>query len=197
MNILALSDLESEYLWNSADTARQPVDLILSCGDLDPHYLSFLATYNHAPVLYVHGNHDEGYCHTPPEGCICVEDQINVHQGVRILGLGGSICYNRGKHQYTQAEMNWRVRRLSLSLLRHRGFDLLLTHAPARGIDDAHDLPHQGFSAFRSLLDRFQPRVMVHGHVHLNYGMEFPRQTQYQQTRIINAYERFRFSLDP
>lgn len=197
MNILALSDTESDYLWSSPDAARQPVDLILSCGDLNPHYLSFLATYNHAPILYVHGNHDECYSHTPPEGCICIEDQIYVHQGIRILGLGGSMRYRRGDHQYTQTEMNRRVRRLYLSLLRHRGFDILLTHSPAAGVDDADDLPHHGFSAFCSLMDRFRPPVMVHGHTHLNYGIQFPRQTQYQQTRIINAYERFLFTLYP
>ena len=37
------------------------IDLILSSGDLNPHYLSFLATFTTAPVLYVHGNHDDKY----------------------------------------------------------------------------------------------------------------------------------------
>ena len=34
-------------------------DLIISCGDLDPRCLSFLATFSSAPVIYVHGNHDD------------------------------------------------------------------------------------------------------------------------------------------
>ena len=104
MKILALADHESPWLWDYLDRKRlEGVELILSCGDLDPRYLSFVATFAHAPVLYVHGNHDDRYAQIPPEGCICVEDQIYVHQGVRILGLGGSVRYKReGEHQYTQ-----------------------------------------------------------------------------------------------
>mgnify|MGYP002508894457 CR=1 FL=1 len=44
------------------------IDLIISCGDLDPRYLSFLVTFYSGPVLYVHGNHDGKYEQIPPEG---------------------------------------------------------------------------------------------------------------------------------
>ena len=87
MKILALSDQESLGLWDYFDSSRlDGIDLILSCGDLNPHYLSFIATFAHAPVLYVHGNHDDRYADVPPEGCICVEDQVYTCKGVRILG---------------------------------------------------------------------------------------------------------------
>ena len=90
MKILALADHESPWLWDYLDRKRlEGVELILSCGDLDPRYLSFVATFAHAPVLYVHGNHDDRYAQIPPEGCICVEDQIYVHQGGGHFGLGG------------------------------------------------------------------------------------------------------------
>ena len=36
-------------------------------------------------------NHDGKYEKVPPEGCTCIEDQIYVHEGIRILGLGGSM----------------------------------------------------------------------------------------------------------
>ena len=102
MNILALSDRESPLLWDYFDRRRlEGVDLILSCGDLDPRYLSFLATFSGAPILYVHGNHDDRYADIPPEGCICIENRVFLHQGVRIFGLGGSVRYKRqGEHQY-------------------------------------------------------------------------------------------------
>lgn len=106
MKILAISDMESKLLWDHFDRRYlEDIDLILSCGDLDPEYLSFLATFSHGPVLYVHGNHDTNYEVTPPEGCICIEDKIYVHQGVRILGLGGSMRYKPGDHQYTESQM--------------------------------------------------------------------------------------------
>lgn len=91
MRILAIADEESKYLWDYFQKEKlEGIDLILSSGDLNPNYLSFLATFTTAPVLYVRGNHDDKYEKTPPDGCICIEDQIYVHEGVRILGLGGS-----------------------------------------------------------------------------------------------------------
>ena len=96
MRILALSDQECPWLWDYLDRRRlEGVDLILSCGDLDPRYLSFIVTFAHAPVLYVHGNHDDRYADVPPEGCICVEDKLYTYQGVRILGLGGCMRYKQ------------------------------------------------------------------------------------------------------
>ena len=78
------------------------IDLILSAGDLKPQYLSFLASFSKVPILYVHGNHDDCYDIQPPDGCIDIENKIYVYKGVRIMGLGGSIRYKKGKNQYTQ-----------------------------------------------------------------------------------------------
>ena len=77
MKILAIGDVESKYLWDYFERSKlEGIDLIISCGDLAPEYLSFLATFTSAPVLYVHGNHDDKYEKRPPEGCICIEDNI-------------------------------------------------------------------------------------------------------------------------
>lgn len=197
MRILAISDQESPYLWDYFEKEKlDGIDLILSCGDLKPQYLSFLATFFHGEVLYVHGNHDDRYEVTPPEGCICIEDQIYEYMGVRILGLGGSMRYKPGPHQYSQKEMNRRIRKLWLSLHRHKGFDILLTHAPAYEITDQSDLPHRGFKGFVKLMEQYSPHYMVHGHVHLSYGHGMKRLTKYQDTIIINAFERFIFEID-
>ena len=195
MKILALADRECPYLWDYLDRRRlEGVDLILSCGDLDPRYLSFVATFAHGPVLYIHGNHDDRYARVPPEGCICVEDKVYVHQVVRILGLGGSVRYKpQGEHQYTQRQMERRVARRRLELMRRKGFDILLTHAPALGLNDGEDFAHTGFSAFNALMDRYRPRYFVHGHIHINYGVDIPRRCAYQDTQVINAYESYTF----
>ena len=195
MKILALSDHEVPWLWDHLDRQRlEGVDLILSCGDLDPRYLSFIVTFAHAPLLYVHGNHDDRYSAIPPEGCICVEDQIYTHKGVRILGLGGSMRYKQlGEHQYTQRQMDRRVWKRKLSLMRQGGFDILLTHAPALGLNDGEDLAHMGFDAFNTLMDRYHPRYFIHGHVHLNYGQDLPRLSSYGDPQVITAYETYTF----
>lgn len=59
MKILLLADEESKYLYDFFDKSKlEGIDLIISCGDLSPNYLSFLATFSSVPILYVHGNHD-------------------------------------------------------------------------------------------------------------------------------------------
>ena len=196
MKILAISDYESPYLWDYFTPDKvEGVDLILSCGDLNPDYLSFLVTLSHAPVLYVHGNHDGRYEKKPPQGCVCIEDQVYNFQGVRILGLGGSMRYHNGPHQYTQAQMNLRVLKLYTSLRLMRGFDILVTHAPPHGICDTKDLAHEGFLVFNRLVDRFHPAVALHGHVHLNYGHRLHRESMLGETRVINAYDHYLFEI--
>lgn len=189
MKILTIADEESKAYWDYYKEGMfNEFDLIISCGDLDPHYLSFIATYAHCPVLYVNGNHDGKEGAAEPEGCICIEDRIFNYKGIRIMGLGGAMKYNPNrKNQYTQSEMNWRVRKMKLSLLYNRGIDILVTHSPAFHINDGKDKPHVGFEAFNRILDKYKPKYFIHGHVHMNYG-NVPRITEYNATTIINAY---------
>lgn len=197
MKILTIADEESSYLWDYFEKSKlEGIDLIISCGDLDPLYLSFLATFTSAPVLYVHGNHDEKYEKVPPEGCTCIDDDIFEYQGVRILGLGGSMRYRPGEYQYTEKEMRRRVKKLRFKLFKKGGFDILVTHAPAYQINDGEDLPHRGFQVFRELLEKYQPKYFLHGHVHLRYGRKHKRCDQYQNTQIINACERYVFEYE-
>ncbi len=197
MRILAIADEESKALWDYFDKSMlEGIDLIISCGDLDPRYLSFLVTFYSGPVLYVHGNHDGKYEQIPPEGCTCIEDKIFVYKGVRILGLGGSMRYKPGPHQYTEGEMKQRVHRLWFQLLKKRGFDILVTHSPAYQLNDGRDLPHQGFKIFRTLMEKYRPKFFLHGHVHLSYGRDHKRYDRYEDTHIINAYERCVFDFE-
>lgn len=191
MKILVLADTADKMLWDYLNRdLLEGVELVLSCGDLPSSYLSFLTCFTDAPVLYVHGNHDQAYDRKPPEGCICIEDDIYVYKGVRILGLGGSMRYRTGEHMYTESEMRGRIRRLRWKLFRRRGFDILLTHAPAAGIGDQEDLPHRGFRCFLKLMDKYSPKYMLHGHVHPEYGIGFKRERRYAKTEVINAYKR-------
>ena len=189
MKILLLADQAEPSLWEHLDRRKlEGVELILSCGDLPAEYLSFLTCFTSAPILYVHGNHDSRYGKKPPEGCICVEDTIYTHNGLRILGLGGSMRYRPGPHMYTEQEMQRRVRRLRFKLWRSKGFDILLTHAPAYQLGDDTDLAHTGFQVFLDLIDKYQPLYLVHGHVHQSYQHDFKRIRQRGETQAINAF---------
>ena len=192
MKILLVSDEEDKYLWDFYKPGRlKDIDLILSAGDLKAEYLSFLVTMANRPLLYVHGNHDGGYAQRPPEGCQCIDGKLVTVGGLRILGLGGSALYNGGPHQYTEKQMRRRIHRLRLKLALTGGVDIVLTHAPVRGFGDEDNMTHRGFEAFLPLLDQYQPRYLVHGHIHQRYGANRPRCYQYNETTIINATGRY------
>ena len=190
MKILVVADVKSPYYFDCYTPGRlKDFDLILSCGDLSKEYLEFLVTMARCPLFYVPGNHDETFDLHPPEGCESIDGRFVEYRGVRILGLGGSYQYRHCKQQYTERQMAARIRRLRWTIRRHRGFDILLTHAPMRGVHDLDTPAHRGFECFGALIDRWQPKWFLHGHGHLNYGMNLPRKTQRGETQIVNAYE--------
>lgn len=192
MRILLLADEESKYYWDFFEKSKlDGIDLIISCGDLAPQFLEFMATFAKVPILYVHGNHDHCYEETPPNGCICIDDDVYTYNGVRILGLGGSMCYNFGAHQYTEEEMKKRVRKVRRKIKKAGGVDILITHSPAYKFNDSDDLPHTGFKAFYEVLDTYEPLLFAHGHVHINYGRDFKRESFYNKTKVINAFEKY------
>ncbi len=189
MKMLLLADEPDLRLWDHLDRSRlEDIDLVISCGDLPAEYLSFITCFTNAPILYVHGNHDTRYEKHPPEGCICIDDALYLCNGLRIVGLGGSMRYKPGPYQYTDREMEKRIRRLRYKLWRSHGCDIVVTHAPPRGIGDAEDPAHRGFESFRGFIDKYQPSFFIHGHVHKSYDFRFQRERACGSTRVINAW---------
>lgn len=192
LKILFISDEPFPALWDYFEASRlEGIDLIISCGDLPPQYLSFLATFFQGPVLYVYGNHDDCYLDTPPDGCTCIDGQVYEFEGIRIAGLGGSMKYRHGNFQYTERQMFFRTIRLQYQIHRHKGLDILVSHAPAYGMNDGKDLPHRGFRCFYRLLDKYCPRYFVHGHMHFSYNPSQKRVSMYEETTVVNACERY------
>lgn len=192
MKILAISDEVSPALYDFYIPGRlDGYDLIISCGDLKPQYLSFLVTMTRVPLLYVHGNHDGIYEKRPPEGCDCIEDKLVVYKGLRILGLGGTPRYNDGKHQYSEAQMKWRIFKLKRKIRKYKGVDIVVSHAPLLGVGDGEDYAHRGFQAFLDFVDRYKPKYWLHGHMHLNYTQDKIRLREYNGTQVINVTERY------
>lgn len=188
MRILIVSDEENASLWDHYSPGMlDNVDLILSAGDLKPDYLSFLVTMSNRPLLYVHGNHDGIYKEKPPEGCDCIDGRLVNINGLRILGLGGSVRYNGGPHQYTEREMKRRINRLRPALFLSGGADIILTHSPVRGVGDMDDAAHRGFECFRFLLERYSPKYLLHGHVHSRYSPGLSREQLCGNTSVINV----------
>ncbi len=198
MKILIIADEESKFLWDFFTPDKlEGIDLIISCGDLRAEYLEFLVTMGKAPVLYVSGNHDSRYEKHPPEGCESVDGKVVTVGGIRVLGFGGSMKYGNGPYMYTEKEMRRRIKQARRSILVHSGFDILVTHSPARGYGDMDDLPHRGFECFNELMERCRPKYLLHGHVHATYGSRFKRVIDHPSgARIINGYDRYILDFD-
>jgi len=133
MRILTVSDYIEPILNDRSAAERlEQIDVIFSCGDLPPEYLSHLRRTFDAPLYYVRGNHDIRYSSSPPEGCENIHARLVQFRGLRILGLEGSRRYSRGPYQYTEFQMKRIIRRLRPRLWWHRGVDIILAHAPPR-----------------------------------------------------------------
>lgn len=197
MKILIVADEECLSLWDYyRPGCLSEYELILSSGDLNAKYLSFLVTMARCPVMYVHGNHDRSYANEPPEGCDPIDDKLIVYKGLRILGLGGCLQYSRGAHQYTERQMEKRIRKLKRAISLVGGVDIVLTHAAPRGVGDWDDHSHQGFESFLKLIDSCRPKYMLHGHVHLNYGHNIQRVREYGGTKVINCCQKYELDYD-
>jgi hypothetical protein len=192
LTILGLSDQVVPLVESPQITETfAPVDLIVACGDLPGPYLEYALTALNKPLLYVPGNHDQDDFNVP--GGDPIDGRWHRLLGLSMLGFGGSPRYkDKGKHQYTQAEMTARVLpflpRLALRrLVSGYGLDLLITHAPPYGIHDAQDPAHQGFVIFRRLIHFVRPRYMLHGHAHVHPNITVT-ETLFSDCRIINVF---------
>jgi len=189
IKILSVSDVIEPAL--DQHTGGDPfadIDLIFSCGDLPPEYLSRLVHYLKAPLYYVRGNHDIRYNDKPPEGGNDLHGRLERFQGLNILGLEGSHWYNGGPHQYTERQMRSIIRRLRPTLWWRGGVDVVVTHAPPRHVHDAEDPCHRGFECFRRLINKYHPGYFLHGHIHTNFSNSADRVTTVNSTKVVNAY---------
>ena len=196
IKILTVSDRVETQLYEDFRAERfAGIDLILSCGDLPPEYLSFLVTMLNVPVYYVRGNHDVRLGGYRPEGCVDLDAKFVRFRGLRIMGFEGSHWYNGKAHQYTERQMRHKIFKVRLKMWRHKGVDIIITHAPPRHIHDAEDPCHRGFECFRHLIEKYAPQFFIHGHMHFNYTIQKRRLTQIDNTKVINSYGHYIFEI--
>lgn len=195
VRVLAVADEVDEALRVDLRAVRG-AELILACGDLPFAYLGYLMDALQVPLVFVPGNHDpevSGYrtarsgltlraglpAEAPwPAGAVCADRAVVDILGLRIAGLGGCPRYSDGPNQYTEYEFGRRARivarRARWRRFRDgRGVDVVLTHAPPRGVGDGDDTPHRGFTHLHQLVARLDPPLLLHGHVH-PYGVDPP-----------------------
>ena len=176
LRLLAVSDETDASL--ESDRTRQvlgEIDLVIGCGDLEPAYLGFLADAFKVPLAYVRGNHDVGSAWGAGERGMLPEPledgRLHDEDGLPLLGFSGSPIYaprhGAGAAQQVSDFAMWRrVLRAWPRTVAHRPL-LIVSHAAPRGLNDASDVAHRGFPAFRWLLDRVMPPLWLHGHTSL------------------------------
>jgi len=196
MKILSVSDQIKSFLQDSTYAKElNGIDLILSCGDLTPEYISSLAIKFNVPAYYVCGNHDIRFLSSPPAGCINLHNQIIQFNGINFLGIEGSKWYNGGHFQYTERQMKIMIKRLKIRIWLQGGIDIVITHAPPRHINDAEDMCHQGFNSFRWLIEKYAPSYFLHGHIHAIFHNPSERITLYEETKVINCFGYYIFEV--
>ena len=189
MRVLTVSDVVVPSLYPLTDRdAFGTIDLVMACGDIPPEYLGYLAHAFNVPLFFVKGNHDIRFDKHPPGGCFDLNGRIVTFQGLRLLGLEGSMWYNGGPYQYTEKQMKAHIRRLRPAIWWRRGVDVVMTHAPPKGIHDGEDLCHRGFNCFRWLIQKYQPRLFLHGHIHALFKSDAERTTIIGSTQVTNTY---------
>ena len=201
MKILGLSDIEVPAVYSTRIRERfGDIDVAISCGDLPAAYLEFVVSMLDVPLYFVQGNHvfnienSAGIVQTQPEGAINLHRRVYYDEKHDLLlaGIEGSLKYNKGRYQYSQQKMWSMVLELVPTLLYNkvmygRYLDVFVTHAAATGLHDHDDHAHRGVNAFRWLIDTFNPRFHLHGHVHI-YNPRIPRETLHNQTQVVNVY---------
>ncbi len=172
MKILCVSDNVLPQMEDSKLLRKnyEGVDLCISCGDMPAPYLEYIVEVLNVPLFYVRGNHDQDYTVDHPGG-ENLHRRVVKYMGLRFAGLEGSIRYNNGDVQYTDWEMSMLVYQMAPGVLFRRSqgkhIDVFVAHSPPWQI---HDIPtdaaHRGFRSFRRMIEWYQPRYLLHGHVH-------------------------------
>jgi Icc-related predicted phosphoesterase len=207
MKALAISDIELSFLYNPQIAQRfAETQIVFSCGDLPYYYLEFIVSMLNVPLYYVRGNHASKIETTTAGDRSAPWGAYDLHRrvvrddsGLFLAGIEGSLRYNLGPHQYTQAEMWAMVLTLTPQLLLNRlahgrYLDVFISHAPPFQIHDMDDLPHRGIHAFRWLIRVFQPTLHLHGHIHI-YRNTTIAETRFNKTTVLNAFGYREFEL--
>jgi uncharacterized protein len=173
IRLLAASDeREPAMEFEQNRQAIAPLDGVIGCGDLDPHWLAFLADAFQAPLVYVRGNHDRGGDWDERDRVVpepLAAGATTRLAGILVGGLEWPIA-GRGDNRRRPDLAWWQALRLFAGRLRpaatrrHEPIVMISHVAPEGAGDVPTDLYHRGFRAYRWLLDRMRPPLWLHGH---------------------------------
>ena len=171
MRLLVIADID-DLRWKGGSGQA---DLLIACGDVsDPVILEVAEAYHCNRIFAVKGNHD--FPGPFPSPIVNLHLSASEHLGISFGGFNGSWKYKpRGHFLYEQDE--------ATDLLKaFPHVDVFVSHNSPRGIHDKEDEIHTGFDAFSEYIRMQKPKVLIHGHQHVNI------ETEVYGTRVIGVY---------
>lgn len=166
MRILHISDIHCSYTYleNVLRLARElDVDVIVVSGDIEcDHEVVGLLVRQSIPVVAVPGNMDDHY----------------IARLLRENGIGvDAQCRPIGEYYFTGIsglEVYTSMKKAEECLRTHRDKTILVTHHPPRAnrIDITWSDIHAGLPDIARLIEQYQPRACLSGHIHEARGYE-------------------------
>ena len=171
MRLLVIADIDDIHWRGGTGQA----DVLVSCGDVcDQLIIQAAEAYGCRRIFAIKGNHD--LISPFPEPIADLHLRTEVWGGNRFGGFNGSWKYKpRGHFLYEQDEATELLGGFS-------GVDIFVSHNSPRGIHDKDDQIHTGFDALVEYIHRHKPKVLVHGHQHVD------SETELAGTRVIGVY---------
>lgn len=180
VRILAVAD--SGHSWPEDHEGRY--DLSVLVGQHRPNALISLGDFSslHAAVMAragapftagVYGNHcTQDYMPTFGIVDLVGDRSVPARRGVlrldsrrevSVLAVQGCVRYKQDRDDvlFTQEQYSAVIDTIPAA-------DLVITHCPPAGINDAEDPAHVGIFALRRWVDRYHPRWLLHGHTYEN-----------------------------
>ena len=171
MRLLVIADID-DLRWKGGPGQA---DLLIACVDVsDPVILEVAEAYHCNRIFAVKGNHD--FPASFPHPIVDLHLHVESYGEIAFGGFNGSWKYKpRGHYLYEQAE--------AMDLL--KGFppvDIFVSHNSPRGIHDKEDDIHTGFDVLRTYIQSAKPRLLIHGHQHLD------AETLSAETKVLGVY---------
>jgi Icc-related predicted phosphoesterase len=165
VKLLVIADNSDNWLSDEwMRSVAQGCDAVLTLGDMYRHDLEKV-TVTETPMLGVYGNHCRRNYIAELGGVECaggVDTIALVKQTVlgTTLGVNGCVRYSTAKDfQHTQEEYENALRVMPSA-------DIVVTHAPPKGINDHEDEAHNGIDALKEWVDTYRPAHLFHGHTY-------------------------------
>lgn len=187
MKILSVADIHgSQYRLNIVlkNIEKYSPDLIIICGDITqfgpPDVALNILNQISVETLAIHGNidSDEVLQVIDKSNATNIHLKYEIVNDIPFIGIGGNI-YDQ---DYSKIKIKLNNSQKNLSEIINNS-TILVTHIPPYGLQDKIFLGlHSGSKVIKDMIDNYNPRLVLCGHIHENPGY-----MKYKNSFIVNC----------